>query len=89
MEDDPKVDKSIHITGSEVRGIVNTGDGRIENKIDIPNPKKEFDWKFWLSIAITVVVALVSVTASGIFNDEIKKFLFNRNIAPVTEQNMK
>jgi len=88
MEDEPKVDKSIHITGSEVRGVVNTGDSSIESKIDPPNPKKEFDWKFWLSIAATLIVALISVTASGVFNDEIKKFLLNRDISPATEHNL-
>lgn len=88
MEDEPKVDKSIHITGSEVSGIVNTGDGSIDNKVDSPNPKKEFDWKFWLSIAVTLVIALISVSASGVFNDEIKNFLFNRDISPATEQNL-
>jgi hypothetical protein len=88
MENEPKVDKSIHITSSEVSGIVNTGDGSIENKIDPPNPKKEFDWKFWLSIVVTVAVALISVAASGVFNDEIKKFLFNQDISPATEQNL-
>jgi predicted NACHT family NTPase len=88
MEDEPKVDKSIHITESEISGIVNTGDGSIENRIEPPNFKKKFDWKFWLSITVTVAVALISVTASGVFNDEIKKFLFNRDAPPATEQNL-
>jgi hypothetical protein len=88
MEDEPKIDKSVHITGSEISGVVNTGDGSIENKIDPPNSKKKFDWKFWLSIAVTIAVALISVTASGVFNDEIKKFLFNRNTLPKVEQNL-
>ncbi|WP_287456543.1 hypothetical protein [Leptolyngbya sp. UWPOB_LEPTO1] len=84
MEDEPKVDKSIHITGSEISGIVNTGDGSINPS----NSKKEFDWKFWLSIAVTVAVAIISIAASGVFNEEIKKFLFHQNESPKTEQNL-
>jgi hypothetical protein len=94
MADEPKVDQSVHITNSEVSGGVNTGSGKIENKIESSNTKKEFgtkkefDWKFWLSISITVTVALISVAASGVFNEEIKNFLFNRNTSPQIEQKL-
>jgi predicted NACHT family NTPase len=78
MKDDPKIDRSVHISNSKnIRGIT-TGD--TENSR--PDDKAGFDWKFWLSITVTIAVALVSVAASGVFNDEIKKLWFNRNASP-------
>ncbi|PIG91713.1 hypothetical protein CSQ79_19415 [Gloeocapsopsis sp. IPPAS B-1203] len=88
MAEEPKLDQSIHIAGSEISGVVSTGSGKIENKIDPTSAAQGFDWKFWLSIAVTVTVAIISVTASGVFNDEIKKFLFNRNTPPQVEQKL-
>ncbi|PSB18096.1 hypothetical protein C7B65_16370 [Phormidesmis priestleyi ULC007] len=88
MADEPKVDQSIHITGSKVNGAVTTGSNNIENKIYPSNAEKGFDWKFWLSITTTVTVALISIVASGVFNDEIKKFLFNRDTSPRVEQKL-
>ncbi len=85
MADEPKVDQSIHIKDSKINGVVNTGNGKIENKIDFFKLKKGIDWKFWLSISVTVMVALISVFASGVFNDEIKKF-FKQNLSPQVEQ---
>ncbi|KAM3092559.1 NACHT domain-containing protein [Phormidesmis sp. 146-35] len=84
MKDDPKIDKSIHISKSKnIRGI-NTGDN------NRPDDKTGFDWKFWLSITVAVIVALISVAASGVFNDEIKNLLFNRNPSPPqVEQKLK
>ena len=84
MKDDPKIDKSIHISKSKnIRGI-NTGDN------NRPDEKTGFDWKFWLSIIVAVIVALISVAASGVFNDEIKNLLFNRNPSPPqVEQKLK
>jgi len=83
MAEEPKVDQSIHIAGSNVSGVVNTGSGKIENKINPLNAEKRFDWKSWLSIT----VALISVAASGVFNDEIKQF-FKRNPSPHVEQKL-
>ena len=90
MADEPKVDQSIHIgAGSNIPGVVSTGSGnRIEHKIDPSNAEKGFDWKFWLSITVTVTVALISVAASGVFNDEIKKLFFNQNVPPHVDQKL-
>jgi hypothetical protein len=88
MADEPKIDQSIHIKDSKINGVVSTGGGKIENKIDPSNAKKGADWKFWLPIAVTLIVTLISAAASGVFNDEIKKFLFNRNIYPQVEQKL-
>ncbi|WP_228025017.1 NACHT domain-containing NTPase [cf. Phormidesmis sp. LEGE 11477] len=88
MEDEPKIDKSIHIKDSEVSGIVTAGDGNIDHTINSSSPEKELGWKFWISIAVTVTAALLSVTASGVFNDEIKGFLFHRSTSPEAEQNL-
>lgn len=63
-------------------------DVKIENEISSSNPEKRFDWKFWLTIATTLTVALISVAASGVFNDEIKKLLFNRSPSPQVEQKL-
>jgi len=90
MADEPKVDQSIHIgAGATIPGVVSTGsDNKIDNKVDFPNPEKGLGWKFWLPIAITVVGILISAVASGVLNDEIKQFLFNRNPAPHIEQKL-
>jgi hypothetical protein len=85
MTDEPRVDKSVHISNSKHIGGISTGDNNI--KIDLPEDKQGFDWKFWLSISVTVMVALISVLASGVFNDEIKKF-FNQNASPQIEQKL-
>jgi predicted NACHT family NTPase len=86
MADEPRVDKSIHISNSKNIREINTGDGN--TKSSLLDNKTGFDWKFWLSISVAVIVPLISVAASGIFNDEIKKFLFNRHISPQVEQKL-
>ncbi|MFE4108536.1 NACHT domain-containing protein [Almyronema epifaneia] len=87
MEKEPKVDKSIHFSNSNISGVVNTGDGKIENK-SIPSPSSgKLDWKFWLSIGLTVLIGLGSVAASGVFNDEIRNFIFWENTPSPVEEN--
>jgi predicted NACHT family NTPase len=85
MANEPRVDKSVHVSNSKNIREINTGDGNI--KIDLPDDKQRFDWKFWVSISLTVMVALISVAASGVFNDDIKK-IFKQNVSPRIEQKL-
>jgi HEAT repeat protein len=82
MEKEPKNDNSIHIgSGANVSGVVGQGNRQIQKTPDIPQKKSRFDWKFWLAL----IVAITGITASGVFNEEIRKFLKLETI-PKTEQ---
>ncbi|MGG6268848.1 NACHT domain-containing protein [Leptolyngbya sp. AN03gr2] len=87
MADEPKIDQSVHVTGSKIRGDINTGNNNNLGKTD-SKTEGGFDWKYWLSVGITVAVALVSVAASGVFNDEIKRLFNSTKSSPQTEQKL-
>jgi predicted NACHT family NTPase len=79
MADEPKIDNSVRINNSKINGDVNTGN--IENR---GNPNTGFDWKGWLAIIIPVM----GLFMSGVFNDEIKKFFSNPKPSPQIHKNL-
>jgi hypothetical protein len=84
MADEPKIDQSIHIVKSKVNG----GVGNIDTG-KIADSGKRFDWKFWLTIIISsigVLGTLVSIAVNGVFTEEVKKFLHDRNTPPKVEK---
>jgi hypothetical protein len=88
MADEPKVDNSIHIgEKAKVGGDVNTGNNFKINRTD-SNFEKGFDWKFWLGLAVAIVGIIASVAASGVFNDEIKKWFIKPEPSPKVEQKL-
>ncbi|MGI0493693.1 hypothetical protein ACN4EG_18075 [Alkalinema pantanalense CENA528] len=97
MADQPKIDQSINFgDNNNINGVVNTGNLQAEDiqinhendlpsRQNVPTTSKKYDWKFWLSISLTALGIIASVTASGVFNDEIKKWLFKPNVPPHNE----
>ncbi len=81
MAEEPKIDQSIHVTHSQVSGGV--GNGR-EYKTD-PLPKKGVNWIAWISIPLTIATLLVS----GLFNNEIRRFLKLDPTPPVEQKQEK
>jgi hypothetical protein len=86
MADEPKIDQSVHITGSKFRGDINTGNNNHLGQSD-SETEGGFDWKYWLTIGVTITVALISVAASGVFNDDIRKWLNPAKPSPQTNKN--
>jgi hypothetical protein len=74
MADEPKIDQSVHIKDSKISGGINTG--RIETAKAFPSDKR-LDLKFWIPIIVTVVMGLLAILASGVFNEEIRKFFLD------------
>ncbi len=87
MADQPKNDNSINIgPGSNINGVVNTGNGKIKNNSGKPD-EKGINWGNWLAL-ISAVAAIVAIPV-GIFNPEINqqiKQLFNHNPPTKIEQ---
>jgi HEAT repeats len=86
MSKDPKVDKSVHISNSKNVKNINTGDRNTQP--NIPENQSGFDWKFWLTIALTVIIGIASVSASGVFNDEIKQWFIKPEPSPEVDQKL-
>ena len=75
MENKPTIDLSVNVTNSDMRGAIVMGSGSNKSKIEHPDSKKRFNWNLLLAF----VGILISFAGSGVFNDEIKKYLLNRN----------
>ncbi len=83
MADEPKIDNSIHIKNSNISGGVNTGSIETAKAF---HPDKRLDLKFWIPIIVTIVMGLFAILASGVFNEEIRKFFLDRNTPSKVEQ---
>jgi predicted NACHT family NTPase len=93
MADDPKIDNSVNISGSNNVNIsgsnnnisganINTGDGIAGSTL--PENKAGLDWKYWLGLAVTIM----GVAASGVFNDEIRRWFIKPEPSPPVEQKL-
>jgi predicted NACHT family NTPase len=83
MADEPKIDNSIHIKDSNISGGVNTGS---IDTAKASHPEKRLDLKFWIPIIVTIVMGIFAILASGVFNEEIRKFFLDRNAPSKVEQ---
>jgi hypothetical protein len=83
MADEPRIDKSIHIKDSNISGGVNTGS---IDTAKASHPDKRLDLKFWIPIIVTIVMGIFAILASGVFNEEIRKFFLDRNAPSKVEQ---
>jgi predicted NACHT family NTPase len=80
MSEQPKID----LSNSKIDGsiAINTGKhGNIEQKIELKD-KKEINWSAWIAILIALLAIAASASISGLFNDEVKQWLFNRSPSP-------
>jgi hypothetical protein len=86
MADDPKIDKSVHISNSKNIRDINTGDSN--TRFTLPETQTGLDWKFWLGLVVTVIGIMLSMAASGVFNDEIRKWFIKPEPSPPVEKKL-
>ena len=78
MSDEPK----IHVSNSKDVKIAVSNSGNAEQKINEPERKKKFDW----TVILAVLAIVASVTVSGLFNEEVRQFLFKKNSSPPIQE---
>ena len=78
MSDEPKV----KVVNSQGVNIAVSNSGNVEQKINAPEPKKKFDW----TVILAVLGIVASVTVSGLFNEEVRQFLFKKNPSPPIQE---
>jgi predicted NACHT family NTPase len=78
MSDEPKV----KVVNSQGVNIAVSNSGNAEQKINEPDQKKKFDWK----VILAVLSIVVPVTVGGLFNEEVRQFLFKKNPSPPIQE---
>jgi predicted NACHT family NTPase len=79
MSEKPRVD----LSGSKINGHINinTGDGKAEQKIESKDPKG-INCGVWIAIIIALLAIPISASVSGLFNPEVRQWLFNNRSTP-------